>query len=100
MQISSWNIGLCVYVTYVALMDVSQFVNTVIWHDNTNNVAPVFCDIVIKFQVIAFMGVRSCLLIVSIRLFSMTRMRSIGGTVAQVSRTSHVVSESQLSLIL
>lgn len=74
-HLSSWNIGLCAYMIYIAIMNFTLFVNSIIWHDNVRDV-PIWCDIVAKVQIIAMMGVRACLLVVSIRFFGITRLRS------------------------
>ena len=44
-QLHSWNIGTCMFSLWTAACCFIIFLNTVIWKDNTNNSAPVLCDI-------------------------------------------------------
>lgn len=39
------NIGVYSYAIWVSVMNLSFAINTVVWSDNTDNSAPVWCDI-------------------------------------------------------
>lgn len=44
-MIQSWNVGACSFAIWVIIMALTVAVNAIIWADNVNNVAPVWCDI-------------------------------------------------------
>ncbi|KLO06012.1 STE3-domain-containing protein [Schizopora paradoxa] len=74
-QIRKLSIAIWGYALWVAVGDITTFVNTIIWHDNEVVVVPVWCDIVTKLQLGASIGIRSCALVLCIRLFRITRLR-------------------------
>lgn len=41
----SWNIGVCFFAFWLVVQTFSIGVNCIIWRDNTDIVAPVWCDI-------------------------------------------------------
>lgn len=41
----AWNAGTCLYMLWAAVSCLNQFINSIIWHDNALNPAPVWCDI-------------------------------------------------------
>ena len=41
----SWNVGVCMLGLWLAIMSLINVVNTIVWADNTNDIAPVWCDI-------------------------------------------------------
>jgi len=41
----AWNTGICLFALWTGLACFIQFVNTIVWHENTANVAPAWCDI-------------------------------------------------------
>jgi len=72
------------YAIWVAIYCFQTFVNTIIWHNNVHIVVPAWCDIVTKLQIGAAVGIRSCALVISVRLYKITRLRaSIEATKAQ-----------------
>ena len=42
---SAWNIGTSFIMAWSGLACLNLFINSVIWNDNVNNPAPVWCDI-------------------------------------------------------
>ncbi len=44
-QIRKLNLAVWGYALWIAVMCFQNFVNSIIWHDNVNIVAPVWCDI-------------------------------------------------------
>jgi len=51
-------------------------VNTIIWHNDVNVEAPVWCDIVTKLQVGAPVGTSACAFVICIKLYKITRLRA------------------------
>jgi hypothetical protein len=43
--VSAWNIGTCLNMAWTGLACLTYFINSVMWNDNLNNLAPVWCDI-------------------------------------------------------
>lgn len=41
----SWNIGACSFAIWVIIMALIVAVDSIIWADNVDNVAPIWCDI-------------------------------------------------------
>ena len=44
-HLQAWNAGTCIYMFWAGFASLIQFVNSVVWHGNMENVAPVWCDI-------------------------------------------------------
>lgn len=44
-MLQSWNVGACAFSIWAALQCLDDFIRLVVWRDNFNNVAPVYCDI-------------------------------------------------------
>jgi len=66
-----WGYALWIAVYY----DFQMFVNSIIWRNNVNTVAPVWCDIMTKIQVGANVAPQACALLICICLFNVTRHR-------------------------
>lgn len=41
----SWNIGACSFAIWVVIMGFTVAVDAIIWAENVENIAPVWCDI-------------------------------------------------------
>lgn len=44
-HLQAWNAGTCIYMFWTGFASLIQFVNSVVWNGNVNNVAPIWCDI-------------------------------------------------------
>jgi pheromone a factor receptor len=44
-HLQAWNSGTCFYMMWASLACLNQFVNSVVWADDSINRAPVWCDI-------------------------------------------------------
>ena len=44
-HLQAWNAGTCIYMFWAGFASLIQFVNSIVWHGNMENVAPVWCDI-------------------------------------------------------
>ena len=51
---SAWNTGTCLYMIWVGLGCLVQFINSIVWSKNMINRAPVYCDISKLFAVLTF----------------------------------------------
>lgn len=80
------------YALWLSVINLANFVNFIIWHDNVKIIAPVWCDIgewcpfdvlttfsckfvVTKIQVGIPLGIRACTLVLCMRLYSISRMK-------------------------
>jgi len=77
LSLHSWNTGIWMYAFWVGIMNLTNFVNTIVWHNNVDIIIPVWCDIVTKLQLGAAVGVPACTLVLCHRLFKITRMRVV-----------------------
>ncbi|KDQ50616.1 hypothetical protein JAAARDRAFT_141730 [Jaapia argillacea MUCL 33604] len=50
-QLEAWNIGCCCYIFWTAAQSLMLFINSIIWHHNVVNRAPVWCDIAVRLEV-------------------------------------------------
>ena len=41
----NWNVGACSFAFWTLLLNLNTGVDTIVWSNNANNVAPVWCDI-------------------------------------------------------
>lgn len=44
-HLQAWNSGTCYFMIWSALACLNQFINSVVWHGNALNPAPVWCEI-------------------------------------------------------
>lgn len=44
-HLQAWNAGTCLYMLWTAIALLNQFVNSIVWHGNALNPAPIWCDI-------------------------------------------------------
>jgi len=82
-QIRKLSLAVWGYAIWITVSCFQTFVNTIIWRDNVNIVAPVWCDIVSKLQIGTGVGTRACALVICIRLFIITRLRRSTETAKQ-----------------
>ncbi|CAL1697569.1 unnamed protein product [Somion occarium] len=66
--IKARNIGCVLYIFWVGLLCLFTFVNDVLWRDNARNLAPVWCDIWVRFQAMGSMGMLSAGLVIARRI--------------------------------
>ena len=73
-HLQAWNSGTCLFMFWSALISLNLFVNSIVWHGNALNPAPIWCDIC------ASLSSESCVL--SCSLPSLASRIIIAGTVA------------------
>ncbi|KLO09460.1 fungal pheromone STE3G-protein-coupled receptor [Schizopora paradoxa] len=74
-QIRKLSLAVWGYAIWISLYCFQMFVNSIVWHDNVDIVAPVWCDIAIKLQIGASVGTRICTLVICAQLYRITRLR-------------------------
>ncbi|KAH8092655.1 STE3-domain-containing protein [Cristinia sonorae] len=85
----AWNVGCVLYIFWIGTGCLFQFINYIVWFDNAVNVAPVWCDISIRFLFIARLGIVASGLIIARRLCKITT-----GTTTRGSRRDKMRSVS------
>ncbi|KAJ3785137.1 pheromone A receptor-domain-containing protein [Lentinula aff. detonsa] len=68
------NIGTCSYMLSTGLYSLVEFINSIIWADNVNNIAPVWCDISVLTIIGASVGITSSTLAISRQLYHISTM--------------------------
>ncbi|KAH9887050.1 putative fungal pheromone GPCR, STE3-type [Cubamyces lactineus] len=68
-HLQAWNAGTCIFMVWASLASLIQFVDSLIWHDNAINSAPIWCDISTKFLIGAGVGIPAASACISRRLY-------------------------------
>ncbi|KAF9061816.1 STE3-like pheromone receptor [Rhodocollybia butyracea] len=68
------NIGTCSYMLSTGLWSLVEFINSIVWADNVNNVAPFWCDISAQVIIGASVGLTTSTLAISRQLYSISAM--------------------------
>lgn len=76
-HLEAWNTGTCLYMFWAGLGCLNFFVNSIIWNDNVNNVAPVWCDISTRIIIAAGVGIPAASLCINRRLYQIASVRSV-----------------------
>ncbi|TBU43027.1 putative fungal pheromoneG-protein-coupled receptor, partial [Dichomitus squalens] len=82
----AWNIGCVLYIFWVGGQCLFQAINVLVWRDNVINVAPVWCDIFIRFYIGASIGVCTASLVINRRLYHIANVSSVSITRADKRR--------------
>ncbi|KZV72297.1 STE3-domain-containing protein [Peniophora sp. CONT] len=76
----AWNSGTCLFMFWVSVSCLIQFVNSVVWHGTVENIAPRYCDLATHFSVAAAVGIPAASFCISRRIFAISCVRSTGIT--------------------
>jgi len=68
-------------------------VNAIIWSDNVNDVAPVWCDITSHFYIFVGVSLNACLFTITRRLFNILRLRGSLSDVSQSKKRDEIPLE-------
>ncbi|KAH7911855.1 pheromone A receptor-domain-containing protein [Hygrophoropsis aurantiaca] len=85
-HLQAWNSGTCYYMIWTALACLNQFINSVIWHNNAINFAPVWCDISIRIMLGASVGIPAASLCINRRLYQIAKVHAVTVTRAEKRR--------------
>jgi len=86
------------YALWIATYNFVTFVNTVIWHNNVDIVAPVWCDIATKLQTGSGVGTPTCAFAICMHLNRITRLR--GSSIQVLSKRRECNNNVVYELIL
>ncbi|TCD64812.1 a-factor receptor [Steccherinum ochraceum] len=76
----AWNVGCVLYIFWIGTSCLIQFINLIVWWDNAVNLAPVWCDIIIRFNFMARVGSVAAGLIIARRLCMITTGTTVHGS--------------------
>ncbi|KLO14122.1 STE3-domain-containing protein [Schizopora paradoxa] len=94
----SRNTGIWMCALWIASMNMINFVDTIVWHNNVNIIIPVWCDIVTKFQSGAAIGLSACNMVLSLHLFRISRMRTAMPLNTKAQRRNTIIYDLALTL--
>lgn len=85
-HLQAWNSGTCYYMIWTALACLNQFINSVVWHGNVINWAPVWCDISIRIMLGTSVAIPAASLCINRRLYKIARVHAVMVTRAEKRR--------------
>ncbi|TDL19941.1 fungal pheromone STE3G-protein-coupled receptor [Rickenella mellea] len=71
-QFRAWNTGTCMYILWTATDCLIWFINSLVWHNNAIDWAPVYCDISTRIVTGTAVAIPACSLCIQRRLYCMT----------------------------
>lgn len=76
-HLEAWNTGTCMYMAWTGLGCLFQCVNSIVWHKNIIDRAPVYCDIVTRFQAGLNVAIPACSLCINRRLYKIATVKAV-----------------------
>ncbi|KAK0219089.1 putative pheromone receptor [Armillaria fumosa] len=85
-HLQAWNSGTCAFMLWTSTICFVMFINSIVWSDNVDNVAPVWCDISAQIILGASVGIPASVLCISRRLYTITAVQTASVTRADKRR--------------
>ncbi|KAJ7223583.1 putative fungal pheromone GPCR, STE3-type [Mycena pura] len=85
-HLQAQNSGTCFYVLWSFLATLNQFINSIVWANDTVDRAPVWCDISIRIMLAASVGTPAASLCISRRLYQIATVQAVGMSKAEKRR--------------
>ncbi|KAF8629346.1 hypothetical protein AX15_003497 [Amanita polypyramis BW_CC] len=85
-HLQAWNSGTCLFMIWTALGCLNFFINSIIWHGNTIDLAPVWCDISTRLTVAISVAIPAASLCINRRLYKIASCTTALPTAAQKRR--------------
>lgn len=79
-HLQAWNSGTCYYMIWATLSCLNQFINSIVWHNNAINWAPIWCDISIRIMLGASVGIPAASLCINRRLYNIAKTHAVALT--------------------
>ncbi|TDL19932.1 STE3-domain-containing protein [Rickenella mellea] len=95
-QFRAWNTGTCMYIFWIATDCLICFINSLVWHNNAIDWAPVYCDISTRIMMGASVAIPACSLCIQRRLYYMTN--TCGVTTSRREKTKNVCIDLAICL--
>lgn len=74
------NVAMILLIFWISLSNFIQFVNTVVWYNNTDDVARPWCDISTRLYLASVIAIPACTLCIAVRLESIASTRVVSQT--------------------
>ncbi|KAK0219082.1 pheromone receptor Rcb2 B44 [Armillaria fumosa] len=79
----AWNSGTCYFIFWSSIANLNLFVNSIVWHGNAKNSAPLWCDISIRIMMAASVAIPASSLCINRRLYQIASIRAVSVTRAE-----------------
>ncbi|KAH9964859.1 pheromone A receptor-domain-containing protein [Russula dissimulans] len=76
-HLEAWNTGTCLYMAWTGLGCLVQCINSIVWNGNMIDKAPVYCDIVTRFQVALNVAIPASSLCINRRLHNIATVKAV-----------------------
>ncbi|KAK7680871.1 hypothetical protein QCA50_016181 [Cerrena zonata] len=76
-HLEAWNSSTCYFMMWTALACLNQFVNSIVWHNNAFNPAPIWCDISTRIIQLAAIGIPAASLCINRRLYVIASVQTV-----------------------
>lgn len=85
-HLHAWNSGTCLFMIWVAIGCLNQFINSIIWRNNAIDLAPLWCDISSRLIIGVSIGIPAASLCINRRLYNIATCQTATITHAQKRR--------------
>ncbi|KAF8200239.1 pheromone A receptor-domain-containing protein [Pholiota molesta] len=82
----AWNSGTCLYMIWTAIGCLNLFINSIIWHNNAIDWAPVWCDISTRIVVAVGVAIPAASLCINRRLYKIASCQTATISMAEKKR--------------
>ncbi|KAJ7732231.1 pheromone A receptor-domain-containing protein [Mycena maculata] len=82
----AWNAGTCLFMIWTALACLNNFINSIVWHNNVIDWAPVWCDISTRLTIGISVAIPAASLCINRRLYKIAACQTVSITKAQKRR--------------
>jgi len=95
-HLEAWNTGTCMYMFWTALGLLNQFINSIVWHGNAINWAPVWCDISARIILGVAVGIPASSLCINRRLYHIACVKTV--TITKVEKRRAILVDLSIGL--
>nr|ANB67031.1 pheromone receptor [Agrocybe salicacicola] len=85
-HLQAWNSGTCLFMIWTAVGCLNQFINSIVWHGNAIDWAPVWCDISTRLMVGISVAIPAASLCINRRLYMIATCQTVTITRAHKRR--------------
>nr|AOC97511.1 putative pheromone receptor [Flammulina velutipes] len=79
-HLQAWNAGTCLFMVWTAMALLNLFINSLIWHNNALDWAPIWCDISTRVTLASGIGLNAASLCISRRLYHIAACQSVSSS--------------------
>lgn len=96
-HLQAWNAGTCYYMIWTGLACLNQLINSIVWHGNVINWAPVWCDISIRIILGSSVGIPAASLCINRRLHKIAKLQAV--TVTRAEKRRAVLTDTLICVL-